>query len=78
MKSAMIDYLKSHNNECDISEVVTRLYYNNGEDFVEDYSRYANNDYMSEGLLVALANRQTLTDKQSMELEEFRVDGTLQ
>ncbi|MBM7598263.1 hypothetical protein JOC34_000620 [Virgibacillus halotolerans] len=71
MNNAMIAYLKELNKSVTRSdEVVTRLYYGDSE-YVEDFSYFANEDYMSKGLLEAIKNKTTLTDKQSMELQYF-------
>lgn len=63
-----IAYLKEINKG---SEVVTRLRYNNDGDYVQDLSYFANSNYMSEGLLSAIQNGQSLTTSQEEELQQF-------
>jgi hypothetical protein len=74
MKNAMITYLKEFNKGKDADRVVTRLYYNDGNDYVQDFSLFANEKYMSESLLNALKNGQTLTTEQEKELQCFIIE----
>jgi len=77
MRDAMITYLKDLNRCADASTVATRLYYNEGRDFVQDLSFFANEDYMSEGLLNAIRNGQTLTSAQESELQMYIIEKAI-
>lgn len=68
MRDLAIAYLKELNKN---GEVITRLYYNDGGNYVEDLSFYANSNYMSDSLLSAIQNGQSLTARQKNELERF-------
>jgi hypothetical protein len=74
MKNAMITWLEKHNQTT--NEPITRLFfYNNGkQEFVEDYSYFANENYMSKELLEALSKGKTLTSKLDSELNLYKRD----
>lgn len=69
----MLEYMKKLNNNSKPGEIITRLYYKeSGETkFVEDYSVFANLEWMSESLLNSLKSGRTLTDKDRSELSVF-------
>lgn len=43
-------------------------------EWIVDYSPFANEKYMSKGLLNALQNGKTLTNNQLEELDEYKID----
>lgn len=73
-KDLAIKLLKEMNKTADELTVVTRLYFNNGNDYVQDFSFFANEEYMSEGLLDALKYGQTLTSDQDEELRQYLIE----
>lgn len=79
MKDVMITYLKEINKDATPETLVTRLKYsNNGrEEYVEDFSYFANEEHMSKDLLEALRCGQTLTSKQRGELQKFIIEQTI-
>lgn len=78
MRDAMITYLEQINQKAITSDrtPVTRLYYkeNNEVRYVEDYSHFANENYMSIALLESLAKGKTLKKRLQSELEHFRFE----
>jgi hypothetical protein len=74
MRDAMISWLEKHNQTT--NQPITRLYFldNGKENFVEDYTYFANENYMSKELLEALSKGKTLTNKLAKELEFFRYE----
>jgi hypothetical protein len=80
MRDLMINKLKEINHKAietgNYNEIVTRLYYetNNQRHFVEDYSPFANKNFMSDELRNALTNHQTLTETQQNELNNFVIE----
>jgi hypothetical protein len=57
-------------------EKVTRLFYdhNGKQEHVENYSAFANEDYMTTSLRNSLTNGKSLTKEQQMELNQFKID----
>jgi hypothetical protein len=76
-KDVAIIYLKEINKGKDFSEIVTRLYYNNDGDYVQDLSYFANKQYMGESLLYSIQNGQTLTSDQEEELQQFIIEKSI-
>jgi len=74
MKDLMINWLEKYNQTS--NEPVTRLYFENNDttDFVEDYTYFANENYMSKELLASLTKGKTLTNELLSELEQFRFE----
>lgn len=77
MKNLAIAYLKELNKNAEFGEIITRLYYNDNGDYVQDLSFFANSKYMSNGLLNAIQNGQTLTSVQETELQSFIIEKKL-
>ena len=77
MKDAMITWLETYNKTT--NEPVTKLYFNNNgkQDFVEDYTYFATEDFMSRELLESLSKGKTLTMKLQTELDFFRIESVL-
>lgn len=75
----MITYLKEMNKNATAETVVTRLRYKNNEkeEYVQDFSYFATERFMSDDLLQALQNGQTLTSKQQGELDSFIIEKTI-
>lgn len=74
-KDIAITYLKEINKGKNASEIVTRLYYGNNGDYVQDLSFFVNSrDYMSGSLVDAIQNGQTLTTEQEIELQNFIIE----
>lgn len=73
MRDLAIAFLKEHNKNTQ-GEVITLLYYSDNGDYVEDLSYYANSNYMSDCLLDAIQNGQSLTTKQLDELKNFTIE----
>ncbi|KON87455.1 hypothetical protein AF332_11865 [Sporosarcina globispora] len=73
-KNLAIKLLKEMNKTADELTVVTRLYFNNDNDYVQGFSFFANEEYMSEGLLEALQYGQTLTTDQEEELRQYLIE----
>lgn len=76
-KDIALTYLKELNKGQDTDRVITRLYYNDNGDFVEDYSSFANEKYMSNELLSALQNGQTLPSHLQNELSTFVIEAKI-
>lgn len=57
--------------------IITKLYYNNGKDYVQDFSYFTNQEYMSNELLEALRYGQTLTNKLEKELRCFVIEASV-
>ena len=70
--------MRNGNKDARADTVVTRLYYAHvgGMDYVEDFSFFANEKYMSESLLDAIRNNKTLTEEQEDELKPFIIECT--
>lgn len=81
MREAMITYIEKLNNKASLegTSPVTRLYYteNNEKKFVEDFSYFANENYMSKSLLNTLAKGQNLTSKLQTELDQYVIEEVL-
>jgi hypothetical protein len=73
-KDMAIAYLKEINKGKDVNNVVTRLYYGNDGDYVQDLSPFLHDDYMSRGLIDAIQNGQSLTMAQEAELQDFIIE----
>lgn len=69
-----IAYLKEINKG---KEIVTRLYYNNDGDYVQDLSFFTNKEHMGESLLSAIQSGQTLTTEQDSELQQFIIEKSI-
>ncbi|PAD84874.1 hypothetical protein CHH57_02255 [Niallia circulans] len=76
-RDVAITYLKEINKGKEASDVITRLYYNNDGDYVQDLSYFTSKDYMSESLLSAIQNGQTLTYAQERELDQFIIESQI-
>lgn len=76
-RDVAITYLKEINKGKEASDVITRLYYNNDGDYVQDLSYFTSKDYMSESLLSAIKNGQTLTYAQERELDQFIIEAQI-
>lgn len=74
MKKAMLTYLKELNSK---GTTITRLWFNNGKEFVEDFSPFANTKYMSNELLDSLRNGRTLTKEEKEELNTFIIEASI-
>lgn len=75
LKDRMIEHIKQVNSNPDISEHITKLYYedeNNERKCVTDYSTFI--DYMSEELQESLKCGRTLTKKLKDELNYYRIE----
>ena len=70
-KDVAIAYLKEINKGKEHPDITTRLYYGNEGEYVQDFSYYANQNYMSPELLEALGSGQTLTTELDKELLGF-------
>lgn len=70
-----ITYLKEINKGKGASEIVTRLYYGNEGEYVQDLSFFVNENYMTSGLLNAIQNGQSLTTVQEKELQSFIIEA---
>lgn len=75
MRDLMIKKLE----ELQQTDHITRLYftYNGNRDFVEDFTPFANEKYMSNELLDALAKGKTLTCTQKRELDTYVIEQEL-
>lgn len=73
-KDEAIAYLKELNKGRNASTVVTRLRYGINGEHVEDFSYFANRDYMTDELLKALAIGQSLTSDLQMELNKYVIE----
>lgn len=84
MKDIMIEILRKYNekvlNSKDDKKLITRLYYthNGKREYVEDFSYFANSDYMSEELLDSLSKGRTLTDELQKELNMYVFEGNIE
>jgi exonuclease VII small subunit len=84
MKDIMIEVLRKYNEKVIKSEgdkkLITRLYYthNGKREYVEDFSYFANSNYMSEELLDSLSKGRTLTDELQKELNMYVFEGTIE
>lgn len=76
-RDVAITYLKEINKRKEASDVITRLYYNNDGDYVQDLSYFTSKDYMSESLLSAIQSGQTLTYAQERELDQFIIESQI-
>ncbi|MEM5592933.1 hypothetical protein AAHH67_16205 [Niallia circulans] len=76
-RDVAITYLKEINKGKEASDVITRLYYNNDGDYVQDLSYFISKDYMSESLLSSIQNGQTLTYAQEQELNQFIIESQI-
>lgn len=72
LKDMMIDRL----HKIQQSEVITRLcfIYKGKQDFVEDFTQFANERYMSQELLTSLATGKPLTIRLKDELNNFVIE----
>lgn len=81
LRDQNIKFIKEINSKAidknDHALAVTKMFYkNNGNiEYVEDYSPFANEKYMSKGLLEALANGTTLTTQQDAELKPLIIES---
>lgn len=73
-KDNAIEYLKEINKGKRHHEIVTRLYYGDGNEYVQDLSYFVEGNFMSDELEKAIANGQTLTSKQEKELQNFIIE----
>lgn len=76
-KDIAITYLKEMNKGKEAQDIVTRLYYGNEGEHVQDFSCFANEQHMSPDLLSALQSGQTLTTEQEKELNMFVVEKAI-
>lgn len=76
-KDEALKHLKNFNNGAKPEQIVTRLRYNNGKDYVQDFSFFVNNGYMSNDLLEALQKGQTLTDDLEKELNTYIIEKSI-
>ena len=70
-KDVAITYLKEINKGKEAHEVITRLYYGNEGEYVQDFSYFATEQYMNQELLEALRSGQTLTTALEAELQQY-------
>lgn len=81
LRDQNIKFIKEINSRAidsnDLTRITTKMFYkNNGKvECVEDYSPFANEKYMSKGLLESLANGTTLTTQQEAELMPFIIES---
>lgn len=73
-KNLAITLLKEMNKTADESNIVTRLYFNNDSEYVQDFSFFTNKEYMSQELMDALQYGQTLTTDQENELSQYIIE----
>jgi hypothetical protein len=73
-KNLAITLLKEMNKTADESDIVTRLYFNNGSEYVQDFSFFTNKEYMSQELMDAMQYGQTLTTDQENELSQYIIE----
>ena len=66
--------LKEINKGKEHPDITTRLYYGNEGQYVQNFSYYANENYMSPELLEALGSGQTLTTELDKELLGFVIE----
>lgn len=77
-KDMATSYLKELNRGTkEAASIITRLYYNDKGDFVQDLSFFANKKYTSEGLLASLKKGQTPTSSQEEELQQFIIEKVI-
>lgn len=76
-KDEALKYLKEYNESVKPEHAITRLRYNDGRDYVQDLSFYTHPAYMSEELLEALKNGQTLTDDLEKEFSKFIIEKSI-
>lgn len=77
MKNQMIAHLKEINKSKDLQKPITHLIYNERGDYVQDFSFFTSLKYMSEELLSAIQNGQTLTTDQELELQSFVIEKSI-
>lgn len=84
MKDIMIELLRKYNEKVlkyeGDKKLITRLYYthNGKREYVEDFSYFANSNYMSEELLDSLSKGRTLTDELQKELNTYVIEGNVE
>lgn len=76
-KQEALDYLKEYNTNNNHEGIITRLYYNDKKDFVQDFSFFANSNYMSFELLEALQKGRTLTGGLVREFNQFIIEKSV-
>lgn len=76
-KEEALKYLKKLNKDVKSEHVITRLRYNDGKDYVQDLSYFVHPAYMSDELLEAFRNGQTLTDDLEKELQHFIIEKSV-
>ena len=76
-KDVAIAYLKEINKGKEAHEITTRLYYGNEGKYVQDFSYFTNENYMSQDLLEAFRTGQTLTSELEEELLQYIHKSTI-
>lgn len=77
MRDLAIKLLKEH-NQSNTGSIITKLYYGDDGDYVEDFSFFLQSeDYFSYDLFSAIRNGQSLTTKQEEEKRQFIIEGHL-
>lgn len=77
MRDLAIKLLKEHNKNS-AGSMITRLYYGDDGEYVEDFSFFlCNSDYFSHDLFDVIRNGQSLTSEQEKEKSRFVTEGDL-